>query len=391
MMRRTTRQESRRCTARIFVALWCAAVGTATAQPGNSARTIALPASATPAAFTLRTLVGGDRLEAGLVVALIADEQGSVYVADRGRKQIAVFDSAGRLVRTIGRSGQGPGEFRSLTDLAWLGDTLVVADLTQRRITLFSRDGRHLTAWPITSEIAMLRRLIQGGPSLAAAVMVREGPVIAAAHGQPVREAVRRYYHFTPTGEAVRIAGVEDATPEPRGSDCETTGGAIEILEPPFADRGPLAARRANGELALATRDRYRIDFLDPRTGVPATRIDRPYPELRVTDPKWQAEAARFIALGRAGAIQCTPRYERPELQPIIRAMTSDERGRLWLEVTTATGFALNIVDPNAASVSESVMPSRDPRVAPYARGNRLYIVAIDADGVQSIQVYSRR
>lgn len=43
---------------------------------------------------------------------LTVDAQGRVYVADRKPAVIKVFDRQGVLIRTIGREGEGPGEFR---------------------------------------------------------------------------------------------------------------------------------------------------------------------------------------------------------------------------------------------------------------------------------------
>ena len=57
------------------------------------------------------------------------------------------------------------------------------------------------------------------------------------------------------------------------------------------------------------------------------------------------------------------------------------------MEATTPAGLMLNVIDPTSGSVVELPAPTRDPSVTPYARGGRLYYVALDADDVQSIQV----
>ena len=45
---------------------------------------------------------------------------------------------------TIGRAGEGPGEFRSLTFLGhWPGDSIVVADLELARVSVFDAGGRY--------------------------------------------------------------------------------------------------------------------------------------------------------------------------------------------------------------------------------------------------------
>lgn len=65
----------------------------------------------------------------------IADD-GSVIVADLPA-QIKVFDPSGRHLRTFGRNGSGPGEFRTAY-IAVRGDTLVVQDPRNARATTFN-------------------------------------------------------------------------------------------------------------------------------------------------------------------------------------------------------------------------------------------------------------
>ncbi len=54
-----------------------------------------------------------------------------------------VRDSKHR-VRAIGRSGSGPGEFRVIDNLGWLGDTLWVADASLPRLQFFHDSGTFL-------------------------------------------------------------------------------------------------------------------------------------------------------------------------------------------------------------------------------------------------------
>lgn len=72
-------------------------------------------------------------------------EDGSVLVADTKPTVIKVFDAEGNLARTIGREGEGPGEFRSAF-IAVRGDTLVVQDPQNGRATTFNwRTGEQLS------------------------------------------------------------------------------------------------------------------------------------------------------------------------------------------------------------------------------------------------------
>ncbi|HSA58025.1 MAG TPA: 6-bladed beta-propeller [Gemmatimonadaceae bacterium] len=74
----------------------------------------------------------------------IADD-GSVLVVDARPTLIKVYDPNGRHVRSIGREGSGPGEFRAAY-IAVRGDTLVVQDPQNSRATTFDwRTGAMLS------------------------------------------------------------------------------------------------------------------------------------------------------------------------------------------------------------------------------------------------------
>lgn len=67
---------------------------------------------------------------------------GSFAVADRGARQVRIYDARGRHVLTTGRRGRGPGEFEGLSRLFLLpGDSLAAWDANQRRLTVLAPDG----------------------------------------------------------------------------------------------------------------------------------------------------------------------------------------------------------------------------------------------------------
>lgn len=85
----------------------------------------------------------------GAVADLHVGDDGRVYVSDPQANGVHVFDASGRQVRTIGREGEGPGEFRRLGGLQTLGDTLVVVDGGNGRLQLLSLHGEPLATRPV--------------------------------------------------------------------------------------------------------------------------------------------------------------------------------------------------------------------------------------------------
>lgn len=81
--------------------------------------------------------------------AIATGNDNRLYVADG--PQVFVLHDSGRHVATIGRRGRGPGEFRSIDGIAALGgDTLLVWDGAERRLTWLCADGRVIRTQAIT-------------------------------------------------------------------------------------------------------------------------------------------------------------------------------------------------------------------------------------------------
>jgi len=73
---------------------------------------------------------------------LAYDPQGKrIYVCDTAAHDIKVFDDGGRLVKTIGRRGDGDGEFNFPTYLAFARGELYVTDTMNSRIQVLSDAG----------------------------------------------------------------------------------------------------------------------------------------------------------------------------------------------------------------------------------------------------------
>ncbi len=84
------------------------------------------------------------RLTGGVFLA-----DGQIAVMDALAKEVRVFDSAGRHLRTFGGDGDGPGEFRRIAGLfRYPGDSLAAFDQGLYRTTIFSRSPGLLRSIP---------------------------------------------------------------------------------------------------------------------------------------------------------------------------------------------------------------------------------------------------
>jgi hypothetical protein len=84
---------------------------------------------------------GDENYVLGRVFDIATDSRGRILVLDNGFSRVQVYDSTGAYVQSIGRKGEGPGEFAFPTaiDVDVL-DNLYIA--SRGRISVFDRDGR---------------------------------------------------------------------------------------------------------------------------------------------------------------------------------------------------------------------------------------------------------
>jgi hypothetical protein len=68
---------------------------------------------------------------------------GTLVVSHQGGKRIELFNATGRVVGTLGREGQGPGEYFRVDQLFIMpGDTIVLSDRLRGRMLYFTADAR---------------------------------------------------------------------------------------------------------------------------------------------------------------------------------------------------------------------------------------------------------
>lgn len=270
----------------------------------------------------------GPRQLAGVTdAALLSD--GSVVVGHHQPPELRYFSVDGAHVRTVGREGEGPGEFRHVSALLRLpGDTLLVQDRRLDRLSLFGPEGRFLESF----------RLGGGRP----------GDLVGRfGDGTLVTRASGAYARAGPPEEGTRTADVPLVAHGPDGALRDTLvrmpgptwrvasmgGGGWYVLPVPFTPW----PHQAVGPEVLYTgyADAWEIRRRSPAGKVRRfVRLDRE--RLPVT------EAARDSALRtwleRMGEGRARERLEPilrdmelPDRRPAFDAMELDADGRLWV------------------------------------------------------------
>ena len=79
------------------------------------------------------------------ISSIAVDREENIYVTDQGEKHIKVFNRDGDYLRTIGRPGQGPGEFgRPAKTFITENNELRIVDPSRRQVHSYTAEGRYL-------------------------------------------------------------------------------------------------------------------------------------------------------------------------------------------------------------------------------------------------------
>jgi hypothetical protein len=267
--------------------------------------------------------VGGESpaLTFGYIVALVATPAGGVALFD-GKgvegEALRLLDASGKLVRTIGRNGGGPGEHGGCgANCIAVGKdgTIAMLDYANRRLDVYDRNGAPLPAIPAHSDGGPTRQIL-AGPNRSFYVSV---DVIRS----PNREE----------GLAERLSRSGFA-------QLAADGRILDTIAPPhFA---PNSGQELgidtkqwlvlpDGLLAWGSTDRLAILLRQPKGATSPLMIEQPTLPVKYV-PRERQEILDVLAWARK---QYGAAYEPPDpklVKPAWASMVEDNDGRIWIQ-----------------------------------------------------------
>lgn len=167
------------------------------------------PIAASPSVILAASSPAGD-----VVIERIVDADllpgGGVVVADGPANVLLFFDAAGKLVRRVGGTGDGPGEFRRLWGVEVCGSTVVAHELVAASLERFTPAGEPRGRVQLASPVTAMSPL-RCGPRSGYIGMVDARPA-----GQPTAGAVTVPFSasvalFDSTGALIATTPVDSA------------------------------------------------------------------------------------------------------------------------------------------------------------------------------------
>jgi len=313
-------------------------------------------------------LDGPDETQFFQVSAATRLSDGSFVLGSIGSHDLRRFTAQGAHLWTVGREGEGPGEFVGLTEVvAGPGDTILTYDFRQRRFSRFAPDGSFIDSrsldGPSESGFGFVETLMpDGGAVFTWSEFDREG-------GPPSEGEIRRdtinVHVVDPGSEGSVELGTFPGTETVVLQSGETEGGfTIAIGPTPFA-RSTQLAGGASG-VWLGDTDRFEIRRFGIHGGLEAI-IRRSWTPVELDDALIQRaideeledadddDQRRFVRT----------RWESvptPETLPAFEAIEVDRLGNAWVQQFEIPGVAertWSVFDSDGRWLGDVVFPDR--------------------------------
>ena len=353
-------------------------------------------------------LEGAEEYTFGMIAGLAVGRDGSIFVADYNGPVIRMYDSAGKFVRKVGRSGGGPGEYRAIQGIAVTTDSrIAIWDPANARITVFDGTGEYKESHAVQNAFFSSNSFAVDRAGNYYVKGIRGAP-------QPGRDPAHYWLKVNPAGQVVDTLSIplQDSDPS---FVLSTPGGYLR----PFV-RMTSNALSMQGSVIRGRNDRYAFELLQPSGTV--TRVVRDFKPVRVRreeGQQWQAWADYFHTMamneqaraaasgGRIRVPGASFDFKIPSTKPPFRDLNVDGDGRIWVtryaearevpqtprkagdkrpQLTWREPETFDVFEPSGRFVGQIVLPMRTFLMS--ARGNQLFAVAQGEQDEQYIVRY---
>jgi hypothetical protein len=332
--------------------------------------------------------VGGDpesRLFRVMSAARLSD--GRIVAANSGSSTLEVFAADGTHLQTIGRAGDGPGEFRALFWVARAaGDSILGWDSGLSRLSVFAPDGRFVRTVAPRQPLGLFPQaagVLGDGRVL---IAVRDGRLTAGSGTSVQRDSVS-YVTLGPAGEVqplARLPGTEMLVSMERGF----------VMRPLPFGRQTVAAVHAN-RAYLGTGDRFEISAYEPGRGVRSI-VRAEHAPRRVTPAEIREYQRSLVTLGAEGDArargldrQLLAEAPYPREMPPFTDLKVDLDGNLWVQAAASPSspeVRWTVFAPDGRARGVVTLPG-DLSVQEIGRDWVLGL-AVDQNQLQHLRVY---
>ncbi|MEK9499547.1 6-bladed beta-propeller [Gaopeijia maritima] len=344
----------------------------------------------------------------GSIRSIAIGPEGTIYVMDGQIPAVRVFDADGAYLRTLGRSGEGPGELSQPDGgMAMLSDgRLAVRDPGNARLQLYDPEsGEGIATWPVVpSGFSTSTPLVRtrGDTLLTPVLMERDRD---ASEWEIGRQRI------APDGSIVDTLRAPDSGYDPPRIEARReseSGSSVSINTVPFSPNDQ-SAYHPDGYWIEGISDAYAVTLLRPGAWL---RIEREVEPVRV--PPGEKAQAEALATRNMRRTDPNWRWDGPPI-PDFKAFFNDfavaEDGRIVVGVELAgvegddpdydptepdaverrwrAQNALDFFETDGTYLGRVLLPDEvSSYPPPVIRGEHMWAVTADDLGVQRVVRY---
>jgi len=343
------------------------------------------------------------------VVAALRLSNGDIVVAERAASELRGYDAAGNFLWRTGRSGDGPGEFRSLDFVGTVaGDTLVTYDGALLRAQLFDPQGGLVRSFRVAiTEGEAAGRAIAADKAVGIVDGLLVVRFIESGDEVPtgvVRWPLERVATLDPADGTVRslivVPGREQVV-RAREEGGLSQGTYVFAKEPEYG--------AAAGRLAVIDTEAWSVRMISPRDGATTAVFRREVAPREATGALFELHLDGIVEIAFADPDQtATERVDglrrrwrgmpRAPHLPVLRSIHVDGTGHLWLQpfyVAGADPPPFEILAPDGTWLGNVTLPPGLHRAfiqyqAPYMEIGDDYVLGVWTDelDVQYVRMY---
>lgn len=325
--------------------------------------------------------VAASNAEFSRISGLAVDATGRVHVADAGALDVVVLSPDGSVTERRGRGGRGPGEFSDLSGIQLTrGDSILTLDRQLNRLTWFPLEGGEVRVLNLSQ--------VSPFPPPFGVVQTGDGSLLVEyrqyyrADDDPADDADRRRSFRLLSPEGVLLRDSLLILPEPETHTIVRRGQIAMSTPNPFGRLAPWTLSPAD-QIVYGWGDSLAVDVysLDGRK---VGGFHQDVPPQPITPAELNTVIGRqpqdFHAALRAAA---------PATWPAFQQMVVDDRGSIWVGVTTPLGQPTlwQVFTPDGELLCTDSLPETT-RIAAVREG-RAYAIVLDDDDVPHVHVYA--
>lgn len=303
-------------------------------------------------------LDGGEPYQLYQVSGALLLPDGRLVVANGGSKELRFYDAGGRHLESVGREGEGPGEFGALGGLELARDSLYVFDWRLVRVSVFDLDGVFARSYPVrVPGIAFpnaVGLLDDGGWVVLSgfafspqdiAALVRDTSLVVHLHADGVAaDTIGRFptVEFFVYGNGSMTTAVSRAF----GRSLASAAGGTRLYLGD-TERYQIAGYGPTGTLESILRRRVAARSVTGADIEAYKEVDR----RRLVDPQYRQQMERLLA-----------EMPYPEEMPAFGALQTDAEENLWVSeygMPGADDATWTVYAPDGVPTASVAVPAR--------------------------------